>query len=357
MSLIWAEPFSQYNSNNNNTIVLQSGYSQATGTIRNSTQSGVSGRTGNGYYEIGAGSSVLQRALTTPLSVVGTGSGFNQRSISSAINISRGYTFYTAANTKLCRVVPNLSQGWSITDASGNELGHTPNNLFNNLTWYWAEMKVTCNSGVNTNDGSVEFRFQGGNTMPGGQTLTVNGINLNGPISHVALGDPTNNASTNAIDFADWIIWDTNGTRNNNFMGDRRLWINYQSGNSATQNWLFTGGATAWQSINNAPPLGTQYISSSTVGDISEFTGVATGIQTNDIAAVVMFAYHLKTDAGTCSFRLGMNSAGTVLNAPSVAPGTTGAYTYQFFELDPNGNIQWTRAAVDAALRRVTRDS
>jgi hypothetical protein len=318
-------------------------------------------RTGPSYISFPSSLSGIQWAITNPTRVTGQGCGMYVNSMPGSggnIPYDQGL-WWTLNNTAVNKIsiMPNIFKGFNIY-LNATLVGITPNNLWVPGSWFWVEGKVTTNSGTNTNDSSIEFRFQGGSGFPGGSTTIVNGLNFNGNMGFFGIGNnPNSNGDASRLFCDDWVMWDNTGTRNNDFLGDRRCFARLEAANAPTQNWLFTGGATAWQSISNVPPNAAQYISSSTVGDISEFTGVPLGIQSNDIAAVVMRAANLKTDAGACSFRLGMNSAGNVLNGPSHAPGTSQSFATDIFELDPNGNIQWTMAAVDAALRRVTRDS
>ena len=95
------------------------------------------------------------------------------------------------------------------------------------------------------------------------------------------------------------------------------------------------------------------------VGNISEFGVQPIGIATNDIAGVIVIGRAAKIDAGTATFRLGINSAGTISNGPAETPNVAPSFSYfnHIVERNPNGNIPWTRTTANAALPRITRES
>jgi hypothetical protein len=154
--------------------------------------------------------------------------------------------------------------------------------------------------------------------------------------------------------FDDWIMWDTTGTVNNDFMGDRRLYLSLPNANGVQQDFTASAGS-AFNCVNQIPAVDTTYIQGAAAGNVSEFTKGAIGIGSNDIAAMVVIGRLFKSDAGVASGRVGIDSAGNVLNSVEYFPGTTGAWFKLFAERDPNGTIAWTRAAADAANIVITR--
>jgi len=75
----------------------------------------------------------------------------------------------------------------------------------------------------------------------------------------------------------------------------------------------------------------------------------------NTVAAICPVARAFKDSAGPSTFTIGINSNGNVINSPQFLPNTTVTYFSQVFELNPDGNIPWTRTAMDDATIRLTR--
>lgn len=343
--LVWADGFDHYGAF---AQLSQAGYSfNNTVTYGNSS---ASARTGNGYIICGAVAAGIRKPLTTPQRIIGSGVGINVQTVSTPSSSNHGLNFEVTAggaHTNKISIEPNTSLGFTAW-VNGAAVGSSANNLFALNSWYWLEVKATANSGVNTNDSSLEVRFQG-------QTiLTVLGLNINGTWAFVTLGN-TNNFANETVWFDDWIIWDTTGSFNTDFSGDRRCNTSYPNANQALQDWTPTT-APAWDRINNMPPIDTEYIEALAVNNISEFQKTGIAINTTDVAGVAVFARAFKSDAGTSTFRIGIHSSATVVNSPTLLPGTSASYFNNIWERDPNGNIAWTKANVDLASVRVTRD-
>lgn len=338
MALVWAEPFDQYGGTL--ALVANSGYSSTAISGVNAT-----GRTGNFAAALGVGG-YLERALAVPTTTVGMGMaifpGVGQTGSRNDYK-SNGFQWESAANVIELNVVcmPDLSFG--VYDRNHILKGQTPPNQYAANAWTWVEARAIGNS-AGANTGIVEVRVNGFSR------LIVNGIDLPNAFAFHAMGGFV--GGTFSID--DWIVWDGTGVKNNTFMGDRRLVIDLPNANGATQNFTASAGS-AFNCVNVVPPVDTTYIEGAAAGNVSEFSKTGIGINSTDIAAVVICGRMFKTDAGVASGRIGINSVGNVSNSAELFPGTTGVFFYFPVENDPNGGIPWTRASVDAANLRVTR--
>lgn len=347
MSILWAEPFDQYGNTYNITTVQSMGYSTVSGTPQVIT--GAAARTGISWRMFGT-NGLLRRTFDTAITSGGMGCGFNQ-SIGGTFNslLNSGMAFESAPGTVEVLVKYNSNNGYDVYDRTGTLKGSTPNNVSPQGVWQWIEFRADGNSaGVNT--GKVEVRVNGVTQC------VVNGINL--PNAFV-LGRLGGNGNMDA-NLDDWIIWDTSGPAPcNNFLGDRRLAWSVPNAGTALADFTANPAGSPFDRINDAPPTGaptdTAWIEGAAAGNISEFTGTGLNIASNDIAAIVLVGRLAKSDAGTCTGRIGINSNGNVLNSADINPGTSFGWTIAVVPLDPNGNIPWTKAAVDLANRRITR--
>lgn len=338
MTLVWVEPFDQYGANNAIYLGGSFGY---TDTALSSWPAGRTGTYALGLFNAG----VLRRALDTSVVNCGQGAALNpQVGINNDVWTGQGMRFESAGKTPelLCTVLSDNSIG--VFDRTSALKGKTAANTIILSTYQWIEIKAIGNTaGVNT--GSCEVRINGI------QKVVVNGINLPNSFAFVAIGGST----SGQVWFDDWIVWDTNGTKNNDFMGDRRLVLSLTNANLALQDFTPSAG-NAWDCLNDTPPVDAgPYVNGAAAGNISEFTKTGIGIASNDIAAAVVIGRMFKTDAGVASGRVGINSSANVVNSAEFFPGTTGAWFRLIQELNPNGNIAWLQAAYDAAAIRITR--
>lgn len=334
--LVHAEPWDQYGGN--------SGFVQGLGyTDVNVSGWSNPGRTGS--YAVNLSNSLIRRALDNPATRLGQGVAYKPTSVSGESWQTAPLRFESAGKVMECTVSIGLDNSLIVWDRTGVVRGRTPANSLIMNSFQWIEAQCDMNAGGVVGTGIVEVRVNGVSK------LIVNGINLPNQFAYHLIG-----GSQNAFGvYDDWIAWDGTGTQNNDFMGDRRLFVSYLNANLATQNFTPSAGS-AFDCVNNSPPNDTIYIDGAAAGNISEFSGDAIGIAANDVAAVVLMARLFKTDAGTATGLLGINSNGFVQNSPEIFPGTTGAFYKYPVELDPNGNIPWVRAAVDNAARRITRN-
>jgi hypothetical protein len=260
-----------------------------------------------------------------------------------------GHRYFSAGNVMECNIGIMPDGSVAVFDRTNVKKGQSAPNKFIVDSFVWLETKCIGNTG-GANTGSVEVRIQG---IP---VLTVNGINLPNAFAFHGIGGF--GAGNQSCWFDDWIVWNTIGPNawENDFMGDRRLYLSFTNSNGALQD--FTASTPpAWDCLNNAPPVDAgPYVDGAAAGNISEFGKSAIGVNSNDIACAVVIGRIFKTDAGTASGRIGINSNGNVVNSAEKFPGLTGAWFKLFQPTDPNGNIPWTRPNYDASEIRLTRE-
>lgn len=351
MSLVWAEPFDQYGSSltmANVGLMMQSfGYS----TVNNpqAVVTGAGARTGISYRFAGSNGQ-LKRTLNTSASTLiqGLGVFFNAASGGHNALLNSGLAGESAGAVTEFLVVQNASNGFDVYDRSNVNKGSTPPNVAPQGTWLYLEAKASVNSaGVNT--GQVIVRVNGVTQ------LTVNGINLPNNFTVARIGG--NGLWDATLD--DWYVCDQAGAFNNDFLGDRRLIWSVPNAATAQADFTANPAGNPFDRINDSPPTGaptdTQWIEGAAAGNISDFARTSINVAGNDVAGVVLVGRIAKSDAGACTATIGINSVGNVLNSVPLNPGTSFGYFQSVVERDPNGNIAWTRAAVDAALSRITR--
>jgi hypothetical protein len=301
------------------------------------------GRTGSWAASMGNGG-WISRALDNPgVSVLGQGVAFNTNGFQADGLNNHGLIFQDTAAGNF-RIVQLANGDFGVYDSTNTLRGRTPPNVIIPNSYIWLEAKFVQNAGGVINTGSAEIRVNGV------QKLVVNGLNVpNGFANHQFGG-----FGSVTVRYDDWIVWDNTGANNNDFMGDRRLLVCFPDANGVLQDFVPSVG-NAFDRINDAPPVDTSYIEAAAAGNVSEFTKSAISINSTDIAAVVVWGRLFKTDAGVAAGRLGINSNAVASNSAEIFPGTTGTYSRYVVERNPDGGVPWSKAAVDAALLRVTR--
>lgn len=262
-----------------------------------------------------------------------------------------GASFTSLAGNGLISFMINQNNAFEIWKGNGTTrlntlLATSRVNAIQPGSYNYIEMKVK----MHATAGTVEIRVNEVTVLAflgsTGATL-ASGVDIGKITTGVVVGQTTK------ID--DLIIWDGSGTFNNDFLGDRRCATSFPSADTVLAAWVPLSGA-GYASIDEVPPSTADYIVANQPGDISEFEKGSIGVVATAVAGVQIYAYARKEDVGSSTFRLGVNSVGVVSNGPKIAPGIGWAFYNQIFELNPNGNIPWTKTAIDAANLRLTRE-
>ena len=207
--------------------------------------------------------------------------------------------------------------------------------------WHYVELKVVQGAGSGTLDvrvnGMLAIQLSGQDTLQdGGQLLTA--------FVGAVPGEPC----PVTVDVDDLYLADTAGTLNTTFLGDVRVdALEAQADGSLTE-WTVEGASSAWAAVSDGDEA--SGIRADTAGlrqsfDIAPLPAMATpaihGVQVTLLAR--------KTDAGLGSVK-GLVKSGTQTAVSADIPLQEQlAWHTALFERNPNGNVQWTEAAFNAA--------
>lgn len=216
--------------------------------------------------------------------------------------------------------------------------------------WQHIEIRVSFSNTV----GACEIRVNG--------VTVLNASNINtdlpngGYAAQVRVGDPsvgTLAATSWYID--DYYAWDTSGSYNNSFIGDKKVYVILPSADTAVADWTPDTGTVGFSRINEIPPVSASYIQGTVVGDVSEFAMTNLPADITNILGLQFYTKMLKTDAGASSVQMAVVSGASSANGAD-RPITTNATVYMdVFEQDPDTAAPWTLSGVDAILTRATR--
>lgn len=278
------------------------------------------------------------RYLRTPIPQTVTGGvGFYYRRLQQDIS----------SNDYVC-ILENISASWHLALRITDEFsfyvtrGSSTNTavdtrIIPHTTWIHVEMKWT----IDNVAGSIEVRLNGspinafsfaGDTQNGG-TAFVDAIRWVG-------GEEPNH-------FDDLVIWDTTGTKNNDWLGDVSIETLRPEAPGAFSDFTPLSGAN-WNNVNKQPIDGATYVTSTVAGnkDRHVFPNLPSYVDT--VLAVQTGVWTRNRSAGLRT--LGLVNFDGVTEAVSAPESVRAAERWHTWitEDHPSGPASWTPAEVDA---------
>lgn len=132
-------------------------------------------------------------------------------------------------------------------------------------------------------------------------------------------------------------------------LGDYRIKTGIADANGGTQEWTGSAGGSHAALVDEAAPNDdTDYVASSTVGQIELFD-TSLDLATDDAVLAIQTAHLVrKDDAGSRSVQARIVSAGDVAEGVTTAPSTGYTALIDVFEVDPDTSAAFTPAAAEA---------
>lgn len=167
---------------------------------------------------------------------------------------------------------------------------------------------------------------------------------------------PTGSYTVPTLRWDDLIAWDTEGDHNVDFLGPVRVLTHFPETGTAEADWVRVGAATDVEAISEVPADGdTSYLGADDINLVSEFTLPELPPEVVAVRAVYVPAMARIEDAGVGNIQVSMVSNGQVDAAPELP--LTPFYTYRgsAFQSNPDGDVEWTKEAYEAALIRIEK--
>ena len=233
-----------------------------------------------------------------------------------------------------------------VTRGTGTVLGTTGIGIIAPNAYNYIEMQAS----ISTSVGAVTVRLNGNVVL----TLTNQNTQSSGAaqVTHVALCGTAAGFGGVAYDYDDLYICDTNGARNNTFLGDVRVQAVLPTGAGNYTQWDgLTGAATHWQAQSQNPPDDdTSYVSDTlgTPGHIDSYAMADLIPTSGTVPAVQVSAWARKDDGGGRTLSPMVRSAAVDGLGAAQSLVTTYGYITSVFEQNPSAGA-WTIALVNAA--------
>lgn len=236
-----------------------------------------------------------------------------------------------------------------VVNRNGTVLG-TSTNSFTAGVWYHVEVKVY----VHDSAGLIEIRVGG---------TSVDWINLSsidtrngqtGVINTILFRTITNTGGGWEYLLDHVVMWDMFGSRNNNFLGDKKITLQKAIGDGDLKQWT----ASTPDNYTNVDEASTDddttfnYASDPDFSDLYTFGGTHSGV-----LAVLGNLVARKTDADAAALTHLCKSGGSVYEGPSFEPGESYLNDQDVMEVDPATSAVWASNGVANAQFGVKRSS
>ena len=302
-----------------------------------------SGRFGNGL-SLGSSQSGLASAtktLASSAATLGLGCAVLFATIPTGSGHDRVVAFYDSGSEQ---VTVHLNSSGKLYVARGATVLGTGATVLSINVFYYIEVKATIDNTV----GAVTVKINGTTeiTITGADTQQTANASAN---QIIIGGDQFSTGGGTFKTYDDLVIWDTSGTANNDFMGDIRVQALLPSGAGTTTAWTPSSGANYTDVDESAPNDDTDYVSSSTPGQIDTYAmGNLTSVA-GTIKAVQSLLYARKDDAGVRTIAPVFHISATDYVQANL-PDLTTSYQYlpQILEVSPATAVAWTLAEINA---------
>lgn len=332
MALLWIDGFDHYRDTDGNLAGLLNGAYVEGSQAASYTTDGLVGGCYTRTMTQTAQSAIL-KALPSTYTSLGVGFHyFNSARTRSACIVT--LTNNTGA-TALTSLVQNIDGTLSIVSGNTNGTVRATTSMILDLNeWYHIEFFAEHNGSSST----AEVRINGQTAATYSGTLTstaIGGVRLGW-----TFGTITGTTSTSKYD--NFYIWDTSGTENNTWIGEKNVYTLTPNGDTAQADWALSGGSDGYDLIDNIPAVVTDYIESTTVGDKSQFA--LQGLPSTDITiiGIQVNAYAQKTGTSDTSIELGLVSDSVeTTGSPHFLFQDEWRYFSEIFDEDPSTNAPW----------------
>ena len=208
--------------------------------------------------------------------------------------------------------------------------------------WHYIELQVT----QGTSNGVLAVRINGVLAI---QMTAQNTIQGGGQLLTAFLGAIPGQSCPLTLDVDDFYILDASGTINNTFLGDVRVDALKAQADGSLNQWTVTpSGTAAWEAVSDEDE--TTNITAPSAGLRQSFDVAPLPVMaTPAVFGVQLTMRARKTDAGLGKLKGVVVSGAQTAVSPEVILQEQQAWQCALFERNPNGNVQWTEAAFNAA--------
>lgn len=344
MATLWLDGFDHYGTSSTvgKTNALKGAYEAIDSTIQIDANKPRTGA--GGFHRTLTSIAQWRKALPVNRDKLFMGMAHYLANITSSDGTYSFCVFRTAANTQICRFDLGSNGRVRIVNLNGGTTVVAESDPTKFLAGAWQHVECMCH--VNGASGSAEVRVNGA------VVASVSGIDFGSTQLNQVSAGSISAGSGGATDWwqDDLRIGDDQGGVDDDFMGDRRIFTYFPDADGSPQAWTPDTGSDAYARVDEAAPDDdTSYVQAAASGDKCTLTFPTIDAGIVAVGAVAFVSYMKKTDTGDAPYRVNVISNGQTENGDTYAPGITYQYApQQIFNLNPDGDIPWTPAAVNA---------
>lgn len=314
-----------------------------------------------GQYVLSVGSnssSVLRKVLSSPQTTVGVAARYWLSVLPSATSMRPWFAQLSdSGNIVHCFVTVNPSgylEAYRRDTAGDTLLGQSSSPVIIANGWRHIETKFV----LSDTSGSIQVKIEGTTVLnlTSIDTLT-NSTGAATTASNVCIRNMRTGGTVGPSMYVkDFIIWDDSGSVNNTWMGACQVYKIVPDGDDSL-GWSPSTGTTGWDLVNETTPTDdTGYISAaSSATSPSTFTMTDLPANVTVVKGVMTIHRSRKVDGGDGQLQASVISSASSGDGEDRTITTAYTYWHDVHDLDPNGNINWTKAAVDALKMKLNR--
>ena len=354
MTLLWLDGFDSYGTSFGN--MTTAGYAESGSTLAASitTSNPATGTHALRFTMCWDSALTSGVRLVLPSTAQTVGVGFHARmdGLPNADNRGQFLHLRTSGNSNMV-ILGVQSDGTIVVrtaDVGGSILASSGNFKLVAGGYNHIEMKVFHSATV----GTIEVR------VDGITRINATGVNTGaGPCGQIWIGSTNGFLSGSgqpSVNIDDFYVWDTTGSHNNDFLGNKSVFFLKPNGDTAVTDWVRNTGSVDYDAIDDASPDDdTSYVSAAAPAALSEFDLEDVIGAVTAISAVRIFARAKKTDSGDGSLRLSLLSGASVGLGADNPLSTAYAGRGDIFETDPATGAPMTPSAFNGMKLRLTR--
>lgn len=210
----------------------------------------------------------------------------------------------------------------------------------------------------------IEAAFEASTVAVGTMEVRVEGVTVldvenidtyTGTVFQLAQSTSTQAGGAPAMHFKDYVVWDSDGSLNNDFVGSVIVAELTPNSDVTAGGWTSTG-ANIYGVLDNLPPSDAAYISASDAPPAPCEVGLTNlPPDITSVRGLVTYVRAAKVDGGDGQLQIGLRSGAALGNGTDRPITAAQIYWRDVFEEDPNTNAPWTPGAVDAATMVIDR--
>lgn len=221
--------------------------------------------------------------------------------------------------------------------------------------WNHIEFKAT----IDNSSGATEVRVNGvevaGLTLSGTDTQNSSLASVASIAFENSYSGGTANPDTGHYYVKDFILWDTTGSQNNDFLGSCHVYTLQLDGDTSF-NWDASTGSTGYNLIDELTPDDADYISAdNTPPAASEFTFENLPADIVSVKGLLTVARMRKTDGGDGQVQMGVKSNGSTDSGADRTITSAFTYWWDVSELSADTASAYTPTEVNAATVTIDR--